>query len=75
LVYYYQIKGDVSSVKKICEAVISLTLSTGNTKRHSEGLQNLAWVEWNFGDYSAAQVHANEAQRLALISADLYREA
>jgi tetratricopeptide (TPR) repeat protein len=42
---------------------------------HSQGWLNLAWVEWNLGDYSAAQVHANEAQRLALISADLYREA
>jgi tetratricopeptide (TPR) repeat protein len=38
-------------------------------------LCNLAWIEWNLGHYSAAQVHANEAQRLALISADLYREA
>ncbi|KAJ7891126.1 hypothetical protein B0H13DRAFT_1887298 [Mycena leptocephala] len=50
-------------------------LSTGNTKLHSHGLRNLAWVEWNIGDYSAAQVHAIEAQRLALISADLFREA
>jgi tetratricopeptide (TPR) repeat protein len=32
-------------------------------------------VEWSLGDHSAAQVHAKEAQRLALISADLYREA
>ncbi|KAJ7864397.1 hypothetical protein B0H13DRAFT_1899152 [Mycena leptocephala] len=31
--------------------------------------------EWNIGDYSAAQVHAIEAQRLAIISADLYKEA
>jgi hypothetical protein len=38
-------------------------------------LRNLAWVEWNLGDYSAAQVHAKEAQRLAIISADLHREA
>ncbi|KAJ7894081.1 hypothetical protein B0H13DRAFT_1886053 [Mycena leptocephala] len=36
---------------------------------------NLAWVEWDLGDYSAAQVHAKEAQRQAIISADLYREA
>ncbi|KAJ7927572.1 hypothetical protein B0H13DRAFT_1861317 [Mycena leptocephala] len=47
----------------------------GSWQMHSEGLRNLAWVEWNFGDYSPAQMHANEAQRLALISADLYREA
>jgi tetratricopeptide (TPR) repeat protein len=32
-------------------------------------------VEWNLDDYSAAQVYANEAQRLAIISADLHREA
>jgi tetratricopeptide (TPR) repeat protein len=75
LAYYYRIKGDVSSVKKICEAVISLALSTGNTKRHSQGLHILARVEWDLGDYSAAQVYAKEAQRLAIISADLYREA
>ncbi|KAJ7877680.1 hypothetical protein B0H13DRAFT_1893055 [Mycena leptocephala] len=42
---------------------------------HSLGLLSLAWVQWTLGDYSAAQVHANEAQRLAIISADLYREA
>jgi tetratricopeptide (TPR) repeat protein len=38
-------------------------------------LCNLAWVQWYLGDYSATQVHAIEAQRLAIISADLYREA
>ncbi|KAJ7815005.1 hypothetical protein B0H13DRAFT_1924440 [Mycena leptocephala] len=32
-------------------------------------------VEWYLGDYSSAQVHAQEAQRLAIISADLFREA
>jgi tetratricopeptide (TPR) repeat protein len=65
----------MSSVTKICGAAISLALSTENTKRHSRGLCNLAWVQWYLGDYSAAQVHATEAQRLAIISADLYREA
>jgi tetratricopeptide (TPR) repeat protein len=63
------------SATKFCEAAISLALSAGNTKQHSLGLCNLARMEWDLGDYSAAQVHANEAQRLALISADLYREA
>jgi hypothetical protein len=66
---------DMSSAKKTCGAAISLALSPGNSKQHSQGLNNLAWVEWNLGEYSAAQVHAKEAQRLALISADLYREA
>ncbi|KAJ7877661.1 P-loop containing nucleoside triphosphate hydrolase protein [Mycena leptocephala] len=75
LANYYRMKGDISSAMKFCAAAISLALSTGNTKFHSQGLYNLAWVEWNIGDYSAAQVHAIESQRLALISADLYREA
>ncbi|KAJ7923750.1 hypothetical protein B0H13DRAFT_1864556 [Mycena leptocephala] len=75
LATYYQIKGDISSAKKSGETAVSLALSTGNTKQHSQGFCNLAWVEWQLGDYSAAQVHANEAQRLAIISADLYKEA
>ncbi|KAJ7907790.1 hypothetical protein B0H13DRAFT_2499898 [Mycena leptocephala] len=75
LTTYYLIRGDISSGKKFSRAAVSLALSTGNTKRHSQGLCNLACVEWSLGDYSAAQVHANEAQRLAIISADLYREA
>ncbi|KAJ7934299.1 hypothetical protein B0H13DRAFT_1855197 [Mycena leptocephala] len=72
---YYQIKGDISSAMKVSVTAISLALSAEHTKQHSQGLYNLAWVEWNIGDYSAAQVHANEAKRLAIISADLYREA
>ncbi|KAJ7899920.1 P-loop containing nucleoside triphosphate hydrolase protein [Mycena leptocephala] len=75
LKYHYQIKGDMSSATKFCEAAISLAHTTGNTKQHCQGLRNLAWIERNIGDYSAAQVHAKEAQQLAIISADLYREA
>ncbi|KAJ7924020.1 hypothetical protein B0H13DRAFT_2398497 [Mycena leptocephala] len=75
LANYHRLKGDISSATKFCGSAISLAVSAGNTKRHSQGLRNLAWVEWNIGDYSAAQVHAKEAQRLATISADLYREA
>ncbi|KAJ7848695.1 hypothetical protein B0H13DRAFT_2403973 [Mycena leptocephala] len=75
LAAYYRVNRDLSSAKKFCEVAISLAISTGNTKLHSQGLHNLAWVEWNLGDYSAAQVHAMEAQRLAIISADLYKEA
>jgi tetratricopeptide (TPR) repeat protein len=72
---YYRANGDISSAMKFSATAISLALSTENTKMHSQGLQNLAWGEWNLGDYSAAKVHAEEAQRLAIISADLYREA
>jgi uncharacterized small protein (DUF1192 family) len=75
LVIYHRFKGDISSAAKFCGPAISLAFSTENTKRHSQGLCNLARVKWILGDYSAAQVHAIEAQRLAMISADLYREA
>ncbi|KAJ7882485.1 hypothetical protein B0H13DRAFT_1890865 [Mycena leptocephala] len=74
LATYYQKKGDMSSAMKYCAATISLALSTGNTKQHSQALQNLARVEWTLGNYSAAQVHAVESQRLALISANLCLE-
>ncbi|KAJ7884258.1 hypothetical protein B0H13DRAFT_1890039 [Mycena leptocephala] len=57
------------------KSTISLALSTGNPIQHSQALQNLAWVKWSLGDYFTAQMHAIEAQKLALISADLYREA
>jgi tetratricopeptide (TPR) repeat protein len=60
---------------EICQASISLAISTGNTKRHSDAMYNLAWINWRLGDYSSAQLHAYEAQRLAKISANLYREA
>ncbi|KAJ7833909.1 hypothetical protein B0H13DRAFT_1914366 [Mycena leptocephala] len=75
LVAYNRTQGHLSFATKLSGAAISLAFSTGNTKQHSLGLLNLAWVKWDLGNYSAAQVHAKEAQRLALISADLYREA
>jgi hypothetical protein len=65
----------MSSATKFCGATISLALSTKNTKRHSQGLCSLARVQWYLRDYSAAQVHAIKAKRLAIISADLYGEA
>ncbi|KAJ7888472.1 P-loop containing nucleoside triphosphate hydrolase protein [Mycena leptocephala] len=57
LANYYLMTGDPSSATKICGAAISLALSTGNTKQHSLGLWNLAWVEWNLGNYSTAQLY------------------
>ncbi|KAJ7862989.1 hypothetical protein B0H13DRAFT_2565629, partial [Mycena leptocephala] len=73
--YYYRRNLDISTAKDFCETSISLALSTQNTKMQSQALTSLAWINWNNGDYFTAQVHANMAQRLARISADLYREA
>jgi tetratricopeptide (TPR) repeat protein len=52
-----------------------LAISTGNTRRHSQGLYGLARRSWCLGDYSAAKEYAHESQRLARISANFFREA
>jgi tetratricopeptide (TPR) repeat protein len=75
LTNHYQRICDISTAKKHCKTAISLALSTQNTKQQSQALIYLAWINWHNGDYLTAQVHANMAQRLARISADLYREA
>ncbi|KAJ7827694.1 hypothetical protein B0H13DRAFT_1917525 [Mycena leptocephala] len=73
---YYQVrKQDSASAVKFSKTAISLANSTGNTKRHAQGLHNLARFSWMLGDYSAAQMYARESQRLAKISGDFYREA
>jgi tetratricopeptide (TPR) repeat protein len=72
---YYQRNLDISTAKIFCETSISLAFSTQNTKMQSHTLTSLAWINWYNGDYFTAQVHGKEAQRLARISADLYREA
>ncbi|KAJ7928322.1 hypothetical protein B0H13DRAFT_1860519 [Mycena leptocephala] len=56
---YYLMKGDISSCKKFCVAAISLATSTGITTLQSQGLRNLASVEWDLGDYFAAQAEVH----------------
>ncbi|KAJ7809687.1 hypothetical protein B0H13DRAFT_1927792 [Mycena leptocephala] len=72
---YYQQNLDISTAKRFCETTISLALSAQNTKMEGQALANLAQINCFCGEYFTAQVHANMAQRLARISADLYREA
>ncbi|KAJ7842088.1 hypothetical protein B0H13DRAFT_1909980 [Mycena leptocephala] len=70
-----RLKYDISTATKHCETGLSLALSIGNTKMQSGGLTHLAWIKRATGDYFTAQVHANEAQMLARLSADLFKEA
>ncbi|KAJ7806270.1 hypothetical protein B0H13DRAFT_1929692 [Mycena leptocephala] len=72
---YYWRNLDISTAKKFCGTSISLALSSQNTKIEGQALVILAEINWICGDYFTAQVHANRAQRVARISADLYREA
>ncbi|KAJ7712645.1 P-loop containing nucleoside triphosphate hydrolase protein, partial [Mycena olivaceomarginata] len=73
--YYRGSVGDLVKPIEFCQAAVSLAHSTGNTKRHSVALCNLALMNQQIGDYSTAQLQAFEAQRLARISANLYAEA
>ncbi|KAJ7911140.1 hypothetical protein B0H13DRAFT_2483243 [Mycena leptocephala] len=72
---YSRVCCDIPTAKKYNEIAIALALSAGNAKVHAGGLKSLAWINWHLGDYSTAQILASEAQRVAQISADLYREA
>ncbi|KAJ7821123.1 hypothetical protein B0H14DRAFT_1337019 [Mycena olivaceomarginata] len=73
--YYRGSASDLVKAIEFCQAAVSLAHSTGNTKRHSNALCNLASMNEQIGDYSTAQLQAVEAQRLARISANLYAEA
>jgi tetratricopeptide (TPR) repeat protein len=73
---YYQIHmQDLSTAIHFSQMVVSLGISSGNTKWQSQGLYDLAKHTWFLGDYSACKVYAHESQKLARISADLFREA
>ncbi|KAF8189609.1 hypothetical protein K438DRAFT_1763811 [Mycena galopus ATCC 62051] len=72
---YLRRQEDCTRAIDFCQASISLEISTGNTKQHSDAMHNLACIYWHLGDYSLAQLQAYQAQRLAKISGDLYREA
>jgi len=73
--YYRNYKRDISTAHTFCQTALSLAISTGNTKRHIQALSDLAWINLHLGDYVVAQQHAYEAQRLARVSADLFKEA
>jgi hypothetical protein len=55
--------------------MLSLSKSTGNTRIQSDALRHFAWSNLHLGDFSAAQQHVYESQRLAIISASLGQEA
>jgi tetratricopeptide (TPR) repeat protein len=73
--YHHGNKHDIPTAINFCETAISLAASTGNTQRHSEALCYLARIKWCLGDFPSARVHACDAQRLARISGNLFREA
>jgi tetratricopeptide (TPR) repeat protein len=73
--YYGQRPNSFFNALEFCHRAISIATSSGNTKRHSQALSQLAWIHWRLGDFSSSQDHALEAKRLACISAHLHTEA
>ncbi|KAJ7359452.1 hypothetical protein DFH08DRAFT_801258 [Mycena albidolilacea] len=59
----------------MCKKSISLAILTGNNKRHSQALDQLAWINTWLGRYPIAQMYAYEAQKLGRVSGNLYAEA
>ncbi|KAJ7933038.1 hypothetical protein B0H13DRAFT_1856639 [Mycena leptocephala] len=66
---------NVSLATDSFQRAFSLAVSTGNTRAQSIALYHIAWINWQLGDYSAAQRYAQESQWQARISADLLNEA
>ncbi|KAJ7448550.1 hypothetical protein FB451DRAFT_1147529, partial [Mycena latifolia] len=73
---YYRVENeDIPKALHFSHAGLTLSISTGNTKRQSELLVTLAWIKYQIGNYSEGQVDACDSQKLAKISADALREA
>ncbi|KAJ6576969.1 hypothetical protein DFH09DRAFT_1077922 [Mycena vulgaris] len=68
---------DESDVKstRYYQTGLSLAIPTWNTRGQCQSSSGLAYLQWYMGDPTAGQMYASEAQRLAQISADLYKEA
>ncbi|KAJ7821960.1 hypothetical protein B0H14DRAFT_3146541 [Mycena olivaceomarginata] len=73
--YYSEIKCDLVEAANICKRVISLGISTGYIQGQAQALCRLAWVEYLRGEHSEVQLYAQQSQRLARASGDLYCEA
>ncbi|KAJ7348324.1 hypothetical protein DFH08DRAFT_1000011 [Mycena albidolilacea] len=73
--YYQELKTDLVEAANMCKKSISLAILTGNNRRQSQALRLLAWINIQIGEYPVAQRHAYEAQKVARVSGDLYREA
>ncbi|KAJ7482645.1 hypothetical protein FB451DRAFT_1442157 [Mycena latifolia] len=73
--YYCTSAHDIPRAISLAQKGLSLSISTGNTRRQTDILATLACIERETGDYFAAREHASESQRLARISSNLCAEA
>ncbi|KAJ7746060.1 hypothetical protein B0H16DRAFT_1855454 [Mycena metata] len=75
LAVYYLGRAEIPMSIKHAQSALALAKSSGNNKHQSDVFRHLAFVKSTIYDYTAGQVYAKEAHRLARITGDLYREA
>ncbi|KAJ7436338.1 hypothetical protein FB451DRAFT_193082 [Mycena latifolia] len=73
--YFWDANNDVTRAIGFVQTGLSLAISSGNIGQQSDLLGTLAWMKWRTGDYSEGQKHAHEAEKLAKISGNSYKEA
>ncbi|KAJ7736855.1 hypothetical protein B0H16DRAFT_110174 [Mycena metata] len=73
--YYLQHNHDISTALQHGQIALSLAQSNGNYKRQCDALNTLGQIETYAGHHATGRAHAQEAQRLAKICGDLWREA
>ncbi|KAJ7462965.1 hypothetical protein FB451DRAFT_1495053 [Mycena latifolia] len=73
--YYCATTYNIPRAISLAQNGLSLSISTGNTKRQGDILTTLAMIKWRTGDYLASREHASESRRLARISGNLFAEA
>ncbi|KAJ7719507.1 hypothetical protein B0H16DRAFT_1795271 [Mycena metata] len=73
--YYLQQPHGVPEAIEHCQIALHLAQTNGNYKEQCIALVSLSWIEWLGGNYTVARAYAQEAQRLAKLSGDLFQEA
>jgi hypothetical protein len=69
MAYYYQ---DRQAAINSCQIALSLAASTENRGRQSDALRRLAFINLKVGNAFEGQALAQESQRMAKLSGDLF---
>ncbi|KAJ7732131.1 hypothetical protein B0H16DRAFT_1696462 [Mycena metata] len=73
--YYSQHIRDTPKAIAHCQIALSLAHTNTDYKGQYLALSRLSMIEWQAGNYTTGQAYAQEAQRLAKLSGELYQEA
>ncbi|KAJ7092228.1 hypothetical protein C8R44DRAFT_750341 [Mycena epipterygia] len=73
--YYFLQKNDHSIAMQFLDKALLLSRSSGENKDQAKTLKRIALIQWEIGEYQAAQMYAHDAQRLAQLAAEFTIEA